>query len=73
MYDILTNFEQRWRKAVKWWGSCFRKVSNWHDDALIKLERISWIVTPSNSVPANDPSLWVSKEDDIENWHVQVG
>ncbi|KMZ58378.1 Phospholipase D delta [Zostera marina] len=72
VYDILTNFEQRWRKAVKWWGSCFRKVSHWHDDALIKLERISWIYSPSNSIPANHPSLWVSEEDNIENWHVQI-
>ncbi|XP_077231163.1 phospholipase D delta-like [Tasmannia lanceolata] len=73
-YDVLTNFEQRWGKATKWWefGGMFKKVSHWNDDALIKLERISWIVSPSLSVPNGDPSLWVSEENDPENWHVQV-
>ncbi|XP_008806154.1 phospholipase D delta [Phoenix dactylifera] len=73
-YDILTNFEQRWRRATKWreFGKHFRKVSRWSDDALIKLERISWIVSPSPTVPNDDPNLWVSEEEDSENWHVQV-
>ncbi|KAJ1290643.1 hypothetical protein BS78_02G260500 [Paspalum vaginatum] len=70
-YDVLKNFEQRWRKATKW-RDRFRKVSHWKDDALIKLERISWILGPSPSVPDDHPSLWVSKEEDPENWHVQV-
>ncbi|ONM61199.1 phospholipase D11 [Zea mays] len=70
-YDVLTNFEQRWRKATKW-RDRFRRVSHWKDDALIKLERISWILSPSPNVPNNHPSLWVSKEEDHENWHVQV-
>lgn len=74
-YDILANFEQRWRKATKWWefGRRWKKESHYNEDALIKLERISWILSPSPTVPNNDPSLWVSKEDDPENWHVQVG
>lgn len=71
-YDVLTNFEQRWRKATKW-RDRFRRVSHWKDDALIKLERISWILSPSRNVPNDHPSLWVSKEEDHENWHVQVG
>ncbi|XP_029123444.1 phospholipase D delta isoform X2 [Elaeis guineensis] len=73
-YDILTNFEQRWQKATKWreLGKHFRKISHWGDDALIKLERISWILSPSPTVPNDDPSLWVSKEEDSETWHVQV-
>ncbi|KAF3446841.1 hypothetical protein FNV43_RR12021 [Rhamnella rubrinervis] len=73
-YDVLTNFEQRWRKATKWseLGRRFKRVTHWHDDALIKLERISWILSPSSSIPDDDPILWVSKEDDPENWHVQV-
>ncbi|OEL26340.1 Phospholipase D delta [Dichanthelium oligosanthes] len=70
-YDVLKNFEQRWRKATKW-RDRFRKVSHWKDDALIKLERISWILSPSPNVPNDHPSLWVSKEEDQENWHVQV-
>ncbi|KAM0946407.1 putative phospholipase D [Dioscorea sansibarensis] len=45
-YDILTNFEQRWRKATKWRDFKFRKVRHWNDDCLIKLDRISWIKTP---------------------------
>ncbi|XP_007017919.2 PREDICTED: phospholipase D delta [Theobroma cacao] len=73
-YDILANFEQRWRKAIKWseFGLRFQRVTRWHDDSLIKLERISWILSPSASVSNDDPALWVSKEGDPENWHVQV-
>lgn len=73
-YDVLKNFEQRWRKATKWseFGQKFKKISRWHDDALIKIERISWILSPSSSLPNDDPSLWVSKEEDPENWHVQI-
>ncbi|WOL13176.1 phospholipase D delta-like [Canna indica] len=73
-YDILKNFEQRWSKAMKWrdLGVLLRKGSKRSDDALIKLERISWILSPSNSVSEDHPSLWVSKEEDYENWHVQI-
>ncbi|OMO75462.1 C2 calcium-dependent membrane targeting [Corchorus olitorius] len=73
-YDILTNFEQRWRKATKWSeiGLRFKRVTRRHDDSLIKLERISWILSPSASMSTDDPELWVSREGDPENWHVQV-
>ncbi|MQL91448.1 hypothetical protein Taro_024056 [Colocasia esculenta] len=73
-YDVLTNFEQRWRKATKWWefGQRFKRESHYNDDALIKLERISWILSPSPTVPKDDPRLWVSEEEDPETWHVQV-
>ncbi|XP_042396137.1 phospholipase D delta-like [Zingiber officinale] len=73
-YDILKNFEQRWRKATKWreLSLRLRKSSRWHDDALIKLERISWILSPSLSVSEDDPSLWVARSEDSEHWHVQV-
>ncbi|XP_058220621.1 phospholipase D delta-like isoform X2 [Rhododendron vialii] len=73
-YDVLKNFEQRWRKATKWseFGRRFKRISHWHDDALIKIERISWILSPNPSVPDDDPQLWVSKEDDPQNWHVQI-
>ncbi|KAL8059308.1 hypothetical protein ABFX02_03G077500 [Erythranthe guttata] len=73
-YDVLTNFEQRWKKATKWseFGQRFKRISHWHDDALIKIERISWITSPSLTLPNDHPSLRVSKEDDPENWHVQV-
>ncbi|KAL1343983.1 hypothetical protein HN51_017900 [Arachis hypogaea] len=74
VYDILTNFEQRWRKAARWseLGKKIKRVSYWQDDSLIKLERISWILSPSESVPNDHPDLWVSKEDDPQNWNVQV-
>ncbi|EEF52789.1 phospholipase D delta [Ricinus communis] len=73
-YDILKNFEQRWKKASKWseFGRRVKRVTHWHDDSLIKLERISWILSPGPSVPNDDPKLWVSSEDSPENWHVQV-
>ncbi|KAI7735465.1 hypothetical protein M8C21_017823 [Ambrosia artemisiifolia] len=73
-YDVLKNFEQRWRKATKWseFGRRFKRISHWHDDSLIKLERISWILSPTSTLPNDDPALWVSKETDPENWHVQV-
>ncbi|XVE94485.1 hypothetical protein REPUB_Repub02eG0013100 [Reevesia pubescens] len=73
-YDILTNFEQRWKKATKWseFGRRLKKVTRWHDDSLIKLERISWILSPSTSMSNDDPALWVSKKEDIESWNVQV-
>ncbi|KAK1275790.1 Phospholipase D delta [Acorus gramineus] len=71
-YDILTNFEQRWRKATKWRDFRFRKVTHWHDDALIKLDRISWILTPSSLDPNDDENVHVTDEKDPENWHVQV-
>ncbi|KAI3816963.1 hypothetical protein L1987_10748 [Smallanthus sonchifolius] len=73
-YDVLKNFEQRWRKATKWseFGRRFKRISHWHDDSLIKLERISWILSTTSTIPNDDPALWVSKEEDPENWHVQV-
>ncbi|XP_027901738.1 phospholipase D delta-like [Vigna unguiculata] len=73
-YDILANFEQRWKKATRWseLGRKLKRVSHWHDDSLIKLERISWILSPSELIQTDDPELWVSKEGDPKNWHVQV-
>ncbi|KAL6220753.1 hypothetical protein ACLB2K_008509 [Fragaria x ananassa] len=79
-YDVLINFEQRWRKATQWREFGLRKkVSHWHDDALIKIGRISWILSPEISVskeftviPKDDAAVWVQREDDPENWHVQI-
>ncbi|PKA55651.1 Phospholipase D delta [Apostasia shenzhenica] len=72
-YDVLTNFEQRWRKSTKLRSWRFKKKpSRWNDDALIKLERISWILSPSPKVKNDDPILWVTDEEDTESWHVQV-
>ncbi|KMS95875.1 hypothetical protein BVRB_004150 [Beta vulgaris subsp. vulgaris] len=69
-YDVLTNFEQRWRKATK--SSIRRKIKHWHDDALLKIDRISWILSPSQSASPNDLSLRACEENDPEGWQVQV-
>lgn len=71
-YDILTNFEQRWRKVTKWREFRLKKVARWNDDALLKLDRISWIVTPDSSNPT-DRNACVTTDEDPERWHVQVG
>ncbi|PSS21415.1 Phospholipase D delta like [Actinidia chinensis var. chinensis] len=82
-YDVLLNFEQRWKRATRWTelGLRFKKIRRWHDDALIKIERISWILCPAGfrspkdnytSIPEDDPKIWVSKEGDPGNWHVQI-
>lgn len=75
-YDILINFDQRWHKAIKIhkFAKRFRKVAHrYMDDSLIQIERISWILSPRReNFPDGDPQLWVSKEDDPDNWHVQV-
>ncbi|KAI3767818.1 hypothetical protein L2E82_18240 [Cichorium intybus] len=82
-YDVLLNFEQRWKKATKWREFAFvaKKMARWQDDALIKIERISWIVSPTypvpkhgdhTIVPEDEPLLHVSKEDHPDNWHVQI-
>uniref|UniRef100_A0A453MFH8 phospholipase D n=1 Tax=Aegilops tauschii subsp. strangulata TaxID=200361 RepID=A0A453MFH8_AEGTS len=66
-YDILTNFEQRWRKATKWRVN-LKKVVIWHYDTLIKIKRMPWIVSPST----DEANARVCHEQDTENWHVQV-
>lgn len=80
-YDVLINFEQRWRKATRWKEFGLRKkISHWHDDALIRIDRISWILSPklavvdddTTVVPGEDPALWVSGEKNPETWNVQV-
>ncbi|KAJ7968041.1 Phospholipase D [Quillaja saponaria] len=70
-YDILTNFEQRWKNAAKWRDFKLKKVTHWHDDALIRLDRISWILTPSSG-PNGDQVVRVCNDEDPETWHVQI-
>ncbi|URE28022.1 hypothetical protein MUK42_02805 [Musa troglodytarum] len=63
-YDVLKNFEQRWKKATRF--HVFRKHlkngTNWHDDSLIKIDRISWILSPSPSHTNThgDPNIWLT-------------
>ncbi|KAK1406642.1 hypothetical protein QVD17_42131 [Tagetes erecta] len=73
-YDVLTNFEQRWRKATRWseLGRRFKRMYHWHEDALLKIERVSWILNPLAHLPNDDSALRVSNEDDPGNWHVQI-
>lgn len=56
-------------------------MSHWHDDAMIKIERISWILSLAFSLSRDgvyrpslevDPKLCVFREDHQENWRVQV-
>lgn len=62
-FDVLTNFEQRWKKS-KW-----RQGSG----DLIEVERVPWLRTPRKTAPTTgDPLLHVTNEDDPETWHDQV-
>lgn len=72
MFDVLENFEMRWKKASKPWQLFGKRSTTWLDDALLKLKRISWIRSLPNSDNRDHPSLWVSSEESPENWHVQV-
>ncbi|KAA3461103.1 phospholipase D delta-like [Gossypium australe] len=82
-YDVLINFEQRWRKSTKWkeFSLLFKGKSHWSDDAMIRIERISWIQSPplavtddgTTIVPDDDPKVHVLSKDDRENWNVQKG
>ncbi|KAK7307827.1 hypothetical protein VNO77_41233 [Canavalia gladiata] len=61
-YDILTNFEERWLRALKM--NRLQKMKSSHDDSLLKIDRIPDIVGIDEI-----PSL---NEDNPETWHVQV-
>lgn len=62
-YDVLTNFEQRWKKAAKK-----------YDEELLDIDRRDRLVGPSNKAPlSGDPALVVTKDYDAETWQVQVG
>ncbi|XP_024975715.1 phospholipase D delta isoform X4 [Cynara cardunculus var. scolymus] len=82
-YDVLLNFEQRWRKATRWreFALIAKRMAHYQDDALLKIDRISWIDSPTNPtpitgdhtvVPEDDPLIHVTTEDDPDNWHVQI-
>ncbi|KAH7442290.1 hypothetical protein KP509_03G080700 [Ceratopteris richardii] len=64
VYDVLTNFEQRWRRVAKWhgWGL---KVMNggFREDFLLDLKQKSWGL--------RDSAQYVTAENDPEGWHVQ--
>ncbi|CAK8560923.1 unnamed protein product [Lathyrus sativus] len=58
-YDILTNFEECWLRAAKLTGK-----KHLHDDALLKIERVSNIIRMSDTPSVGD--------DDPEGWHAQI-
>ncbi|GFQ03266.1 phospholipase d delta [Phtheirospermum japonicum] len=62
-YDVLTNIEQRWRKAIT--SSKIRKLfkrpkGSCLEDALIEVRKDDLITSPSTTVP----------HDHLEQWHV---
>lgn len=61
-YDVLANFEERWRRASKQSG--LQKLKSSYDDALLSIERISDII-PMAEVPC-------LSEDNPETWNVQI-
>ncbi|XP_076913644.1 phospholipase D gamma 1-like [Bidens hawaiensis] len=61
-YDVLQNFEERWRRASKPQG--IRKMKKTVDDSLLVLERIPEILGIDDAHCTN--------EHDPEGWHVQV-
>ncbi|XP_057454489.1 phospholipase D gamma 1-like [Lotus japonicus] len=61
-YDVLTNFEERWLRAAKPKG--IKKLKSSFDDALLRLDRITDIMSVSDV-----PSLG---DDNPEAWHVQI-
>ncbi|TVU33629.1 hypothetical protein EJB05_25455, partial [Eragrostis curvula] len=77
-YDVLRNFEQRWRKATKLRAVFGKSPSkHWKDDALLRLDRIPWILSPAGDDNGeekedDDGHLRVVPEDDPECWHAQV-
>ncbi|KAG4914728.1 hypothetical protein JHK87_052285 [Glycine soja] len=60
-YDILTNFEERWLRALKMHR--YQKMRSSHDDSLLKIDRIPDIVG-IDEVPCQN-------ENNRETWHVQ--
>ncbi|CAH8358597.1 unnamed protein product [Eruca vesicaria subsp. sativa] len=61
-YDVLANFEERWRKASKSRG--LGKLRSASDDSLLSIDRIPDIIGLSEASSFN--------ENDPETWHAQV-
>ncbi|KAI7731070.1 hypothetical protein M8C21_027056, partial [Ambrosia artemisiifolia] len=72
-YDVLLNFEQRWRKATRFreFGLVGKIMAHWPDDSLLKIDQISTILSPTNLVSVNGVHT-VNPADDPNNWHVQI-
>lgn len=70
VYDVLTNFEQRWRKVSKWHGFRLKlmKGGGLHEDFLIDLQEKSYALIGPNDKAASN----VTTQSDPESWHIQV-
>ncbi|MCO5595440.1 hypothetical protein L7F22_049482 [Adiantum nelumboides] len=70
VYDVLTNFEQRWKKVSKWHGFKLKmlKGGGLHEDFLIDLQQKSGALIGRNDKAA----ATVTMENDPESWHIQV-
>ncbi|CAH9079586.1 unnamed protein product [Cuscuta europaea] len=70
-YDVLTNFEQRYRKSARRMYLNMKKIRHRSEDALLNVRLIPYINLPSAG-PDGELSVCITSEDDPENWHVQV-
>ncbi|KAF8019366.1 hypothetical protein BT93_G0133 [Corymbia citriodora subsp. variegata] len=68
---VILNHSHIWKKVAKWREFKLKNVGHWHENALLRLDRILWILCPSTS-PDGDKKVQVRDEDDPKNWHVQV-
>lgn len=62
VYDILTNFQERWLKTSP---RGIKKFKRAYDDHLLHIDKIPDIIGQQDAVSHID-------DDDIESWHVQV-
>ncbi|XP_044954795.1 phospholipase D delta-like [Hordeum vulgare subsp. vulgare] len=67
-YDVLKNFEQRWRRAT---AKHLKASKHGKDDALLKLQRIPWILS-QDVAHGEGHALRVLPEGDPRCWHAQV-
>ncbi|KAI5058237.1 hypothetical protein GOP47_0026407 [Adiantum capillus-veneris] len=68
VYDVLTNFEQRWRKVSKWHGFRLKiQRGGLHEDFLIDLRQKSCLIDRNDKAASI-----VTLESDPESWHIQV-
>ncbi|RAL44934.1 hypothetical protein DM860_003693 [Cuscuta australis] len=70
-YDVLTNFEQRYRKSARRMYLNMKKIRHRSADALLNVRLIPYINLPSAG-PDGQHCVHVTSEDDPDNWHVQV-
>nr|GLL45603.1 phospholipase D delta-like [Ipomoea trifida] len=70
-FDVLTNFEQRYKKSSRRIYLNIKKVRHRSEDSLLNLKLIPHFKLPSVG-PDGDDSVRVTSDEDPETWHVQV-